>query len=272
MVRKLSDYHAFCYSIMGCFGWFSAFSWTYDKLLGEKTSLVKQRTYWKSGKKRRVHPLWKEGKITSGDYSYAGRLCRKKLRSTKPPWSLITAIGHWPTSVGGHSSGHFLGPCWGPSMEYHCSVSLKKKKVDRRALSQPAQFWGSNLQIGNYQETRLPEEGCRSNIQGRSAWACPQGQPWLMWVDHERRALRTNLPAKTWGGEGFYQCQWGCAGSPIQITIGKGALQVLWSETCQPVNLKAKLRGRLEESLTTVKVWSNYWVCFYAIVTGDDKK
>lgn len=241
---------------MWYFGWFSAYSWTCNKLLGGKTSLVKQRTYWNSGKKKGVHHLWKEGKITWGNYRDAGRLCREKLRRAKPPWSLIwlllmaTQLDIFWVCAGDQA--------WGT----HYSVLLKKKKVDRTVLSQPTQFWGGNS--CNYQTTS--KQGClRKGADAPFRVIQPGLAPWLMCVSHER-VLRTNLPAKTWGGDGFCQCRWGCVGSPIQITTGKGALQILWSETCQPVTLQAKLKGRLDNGYT-VKVWRKYWVCFYPIIT-----
>lgn len=56
---------------------------------------------------------------------------------------------------------------------------------------------------------------CLWTIQDGSAWACPKGKPWLKCVVMEGRSWGMDLPAKTWGRDGFYQCQSGCVGSPV---------------------------------------------------------
>lgn len=129
MARKTSEYHlTFCYG-MWCFGWFSACSWIHDKLLGKKTSLVKQRTYWKSGKNKRMYRLWKEGKTTWRDYRDAGSLYREKHRRRKPSWSLIWSLQlatHQLLLVATHLDIFWVcagDQAWGT----HYPVSLKKK-------------------------------------------------------------------------------------------------------------------------------------------------
>lgn len=166
----------------------------------------------------------------------------------------------------------YLWQCWGTLY----SVSFRKRY---KSSSFPCQLC-CEARAPSYITLALskPLAGPSSLRKGASG-PCRVVQPGLVpranygWSVYilEGGSWETDIPAKTWGRNGFYQCQWGCAGSPGQITTDKGASQVLWSKTCRPTNLQKKWRGKLEGSYT-VKVQTSCSVCSCSVAPEDNKK
>lgn len=63
-----------------------------SRLAGKKDALLSREIWLQLRKKWRVYGLWKKGEAIQEDHQVVVRLCRKKIRKSKPKYKLISLV------------------------------------------------------------------------------------------------------------------------------------------------------------------------------------